>query len=316
MRKRIDPHLQEHGVPHNLNAVWLALPPDEREKYHEMSRPYLDELAAEIANFNARIPLSPSVPSEVGSDDSEDDDVLEERRGAQRWNRYRRDHPRACGGAVTPIPDKPFPFFNLPIELRRRIYGFALGEGLSLQHKEADGSADGVKGPIDVRLFAVNKTMKQEAMVSFFENHVFVIDVGDDEIVGALPLFIRETAAGRKRWPVDKMKRADVTVSIQKSIQVSFLGPQLNRVCDVLAECTQLSELRITPTCPTRSHSSALDGDMDGLLDSFSRIRGVSKVIWTSDPFDLRERYEMYNDCLVGTTEQRACLGQIMMTGA
>jgi hypothetical protein len=314
MRSFIDARSQEHGASHNINAAWLALPPDEREKYHAMSKPYLDELKAEIIDYNNRIPLSPSVPSEVGSNDSEDEYVLEERRGAQLWNRYRRDHPKACGGAMTPIPDKPFPFSNLPTELRRKIYGFAVGEGLRLQHKEADGSADEVQGPIDVRLFAVNKMMREEAMVSFLENHVFVIDVGDDGIVGALPLFIRETAAGRKRWPVEKMKRADVTVSIQKSIQVSFLGPLLHRVCNVLADCTQLAEVSITPTCPMRSHSSALDADMDALLDSFSRVRGVSNVHWTTDPFELRERYEMYNDCVVGNEDQRARLGQIMMS--
>lgn len=268
-----------------------------------MSKPYLDELKAEIAEYNNRIPLSPSVPSEVRSNDSEDEYVLEERRGAQRWNRYRRDHPKACGGAVTPIPDKPFPFFKFPLALSQKVYGFALGEGLSLQHKEADGSADEVRGPIEVRAFAVNKMMRDEAMVSFFENHVFVIDVGDDGLVGLLPLFIRETAAGRKRWPVEKMKKADVTVSIQKSIQTSFLGPLLDRVCDVLAGCTQLAEVRITPTCPMRSHSSTLDADMDGLLDSFSRVRGVSNVPWTTDPFELRERYEMYDDCVVGTED-------------
>jgi hypothetical protein len=314
MRSFIDARSQEHGASHNINAAWLALPPDEREKYHAMSKPYLDELKAEIIDYNNRIPLSPSVPSEVGSNDSEDEYVLEERRGAQLWNRYRRDHPKACGGAMTPIPDKPFPFSNLPTELRRKIYGFAVGEGLRLQHKEADGSADEVQGPIDVRLFAVNKMMREEAMVSFLENHVFVIDVGDDGIVGALPLFIRETAAGRKRWPVEKMKRADVTVSIQKSIQVWFLGPLLHRVCNVLADCTQLAEVSITPTCPMRSHSSALDADMDALLDSFSRVRGVSNVHWTTDPFELRGRYEMYNDCVVGNEDQRARLGQIMMS--
>jgi len=314
MRKFIDARSQEHGASHNINHAWLALPPDEREKYHAMSKPSLDELKAEIADYNDRIPLSPSVPSEVGSNDSEDEYVLKERRGAQIWNRYRRDHPKACGGAMTPVPDKPFPFSRLPIGLRRKIYGFALGEGLRLQQKEADGSADEIQGPIDVRLFVVNKTMREEAMVCFFENHVFVIDVGDDGIVGALPLFIRETAAGRKRWPVEKMKRADVTVSIQKSIQVSFLGPLLDRVCDVLADCTQLAEVRITPTCPMRSHSSTLDADMEMLLDSFSRVRGVSNVHWTTDSVELWERYELYDDCVVGTEDQRARLGQIMMS--
>jgi hypothetical protein len=73
MRRFIDARSQEHGASHNINAAWLALPPYEREKYHAMSKPYLDELKAEIANYNDRIPLSPSVPSEVRSNNSEDE---------------------------------------------------------------------------------------------------------------------------------------------------------------------------------------------------------------------------------------------------
>lgn len=309
-------NFQEHGTSQNLNDAWRALPPDERAKYHAMSKPDLDQLATETAAFNARIPLSPSVPSEPGSDNSEDEGVLEERRGAQRWNRYRRDHPKACGGAFAPTPDKPFPFFRLPLELRRRIYGLVLGKRLLLRHEEADESADGVEGPIDVRLFAVSKMMQEEAMSFFFENHVFAIDVGDDGILGELPLFARKDTQRRKAWPVEKIKRVEISVTILKSLQVPFLEPLLERVCDMLAGCTQLAEVRITPTCPMRSHGAPLDPDMDGLLDSFSCVKGVKNVIWTTDAMELWTRYEMYDSRVVGTEEQRVRIGRIMMDEA
>lgn len=312
----IDTNSQEHGTSQNLNDAWKALPPDQREKYQAMSKPYLDELAAEIAAFNARIPLSPSIPSEPGSDDSEDGDVLDERRGAQRWNRYRRDHPRACGGAVAPTPDKPFKFFSLPLKLRKKVYELVLDKSLLLRHEEADQSADGVKGPIDVRIFAVSRIMREETMSYFFENNVFAIAVGDDNIAGALPLFVRKYTPRPISWPVEKIKRVEISVTIQKSLQVPFLRPLLKRVCDMLAGCTQLAGIRITPTCPTRCYNVRLDSDMDCLLESFLCVKGVEDVTWTIDEGELWTRYKMGDNRAVGTEEQRVRIGQIMMDRA
>ena len=277
-----------------------------------MSQPYLDNLAAEVAAFNARIPVSPSVPSEPASDASEDDEMLEERRGAQRWNRYRRDHPKACGGAVTSTPVDPFPFFDVPIELRRRVYGLVLGKGLLLRHEEADGSADGVEGPIDVRLFAVSKIMREEAMGWFFENHIFAVEVGDNGLVGALPLFMRKYADGREPWPVEKLKRVHVTIKLNKSIQLPFIGALLNRVCEVLTDSTYIAEIMITLTYQKSSYTPTLDEDMGGQLESFSSVKGVSNVDFTTHA-ELWPMYQTYDVRVIGTEKQNARIDQIMM---
>lgn len=193
---------------------------------------------------------------------------------------------------MTSMPDKPCPSFDPPIELRNWIYRILLGERLLVRHEEADGSAEGVKGPIHVRLFAVSQMMREEAMNYFFENHILATHVGDDGVVGALFLFIRRNSEGRKLWPLEKIKRVEVSVGIHKSIQISFLAPSLDRVCDVLAECTQLVQVRITPTCPTRSHNAQLDTDMDGLLKSFARVKGDNCFVRPENPIrDVRQPY-------------------------
>ena len=71
------------------------------------------------------------------SEDGSEDRIIEEikakhldclapdynvRRGIQLWNRYRRDHPRACGGKALPMPEQPFRFMDLPTEIRRQIF--------------------------------------------------------------------------------------------------------------------------------------------------------------------------------------------------
>lgn len=278
-----------------------------------MSKPYLDELAAKIAAFNARIPLSPSVPSEPTSDMSDDAEVLEERRGAQRWNRYRRDHPRACGGAVTPVPVEPFRFLDLPIHIRKKVYSLVIGTRMVVEHQEDDGSADGVEGPIDLRLFVVSKGMRDETMGWFFENQIFDVFVADDGIVGALPLFMRKSTEERTRWPVKKLKMVNVGIRMHKSIQLPFLGALVDRVCEVLAGCEQLTEVKFTPVCDVYSYKPVLDKDMDGLLERFTRVRGVGSVRWTTDR-ELAAIFPPPSSRIIGTETQKTRVGEVMMS--
>ena len=89
-----------------------------------------------LAAYNTQIPLSPSVRSDSGASDaasSKDDEEKSYRIDdncfrivVQKWNRYRRDHPRACGGALVPIPSTPFAFNNLLVEIRRKTLSLLL----------------------------------------------------------------------------------------------------------------------------------------------------------------------------------------------
>jgi len=45
-------------------------------------------------------------------------------------------------------------------------------------------------------------------------------------------------------------------------------------------------------------------------------MKGVENVIWTTNAMELRIRYKMYDDGVVGTEEQRVRIGRIMMNEA
>ncbi len=165
----------------------------------------------ELQAFNARIPLSPLVEiySPGGTDSDSDshstsrepqepplcrrrgmegygeceyhrpsEEQRMNRRKAQIWNRYRCDHPEACGGAIVPVPEQPFRFLHLLPELRTAIYRFILCRTRSLVQMEPDQSAPGprprnpylydMKGPVDVRIFVVCKQVYEEATDVFF----------------------------------------------------------------------------------------------------------------------------------------------------
>ena len=72
-----------------MNA-WHALTLDERKDYERGLRQDRYQLA--INEFNANIPLSPSVSGESSSDSDPDEGGVTDRRAIQRWNRYRRDY--------------------------------------------------------------------------------------------------------------------------------------------------------------------------------------------------------------------------------
>ena len=61
---------------------------------------------------------------------------------------------------------------DLPCELRRRVISLLIGRRSRVTHMDTNGSAgvsDRQRGvPVDVRLFAVSRAMKEEAMDLFF----------------------------------------------------------------------------------------------------------------------------------------------------
>ena len=130
--------------------------PDERLPFVAQLDAQDARYRSELQALNARIPLSPLVEIDDsvegydtdssdgyssyggcpaccnfgGYGDCADHPPSEEqrlnRRAAQLWNRYRRDHPQACGGAVVPVPEQSFPFLDLLSELRTTIYRLLL----------------------------------------------------------------------------------------------------------------------------------------------------------------------------------------------
>ncbi|KAL8784272.1 MAG: hypothetical protein Q9195_009108 [Heterodermia aff. obscurata] len=162
--------------------------------------------------------------------------------GVQRWNRYRQDHPRACGGKLTPVPEQPFHLMGLSPEVRRLIFRFLFRGQLIrrrgvLLHMADDNSA-GVDGdekePFDVRVFAVSKIIKREAMEVFFADNVFrihVYDQGsfgwrDSEGVRPLSVFLRP---GIEFLPIESLRRFDIVVHVNVEDDVRYFSSVAKR---------------------------------------------------------------------------------------
>lgn len=102
----------------------------------------------------------------------------------QRWNRYRQDHHKACGGALNPIPAEPFNLLGLPLEIRNKIYDITLGRQVAVKQDstESNGPINARinkvrprNGPIDVRIFAVSRQVHAEALEVFYQVNTFAV---------------------------------------------------------------------------------------------------------------------------------------------
>ncbi len=131
--------------------------------------------------------LSPSVHASDGETDSSADSAdhpdsdrflsHEDRRNEnarrlfeQRWNRYRRDHHKACGGISKPACVESFNSLGLPTEIRYRIYDMILT-------REVDVKQDsrGSNGPVDLCIFAVNRQIQAEAVEVLYRVTTFAV---------------------------------------------------------------------------------------------------------------------------------------------
>ena len=301
--------------------------PEERAPYIAQKATSNAQYEAEIQAFNARVPLSPSIGSTPGHSDSglsEDEDEDEEemydenswRRVVQRWNRYRRDHPRACGGAIVPVPEKPFRFLDLKPNIRAKIYRLVLPRDSTVIQMEPDGSAgleeNNESAPVDVRIFTVNKQMYEEATEVFFvENDVLIspVDVGN----AGLPLsMFRPDDQGSYGTLISKLKRLHIVIPMSKTLQTRRLEWILKRVCKVLAEHCHLTKVRITPAAQSSWYVPELDTAMDGLLETLKVIRGVKTVVFTDQAALLRRSGGWTEQRIIGTQAQKERIQNIM----
>ena len=286
--------------------------------------------------YNLQIPLSPSVTSDDGSEDSVDDEAMDcghslndaehavdysQRRAVQAWNRYRRDHPKACGGRPATVLDQRFRLMDLPCELRRRVIGLVIGGRSRVAHMDANGSAglsERQRGfPVDVRLFAVSKAMKKEAMAVFFLDNIFKIPIWLEGAFCSVPLFMRSEA---KSWPLECLKRVEVDIEVDSYYSTKQLIPFVKIVCDVLSRCRQLIEVRFSPFCVRSNYTGLHDATCDELLEMFEVVKGVSRVVFSTDE-ELRFRHgprddRPYDDyyTIVGTETVKKRVTKAMMS--
>ena len=291
---------------------------------------------ADYTQYNLQIPLSPFVISDDGSEDSVDYEAMDcghslndaehavdygQRRAVQASNRYRRDHPRACGGRPATASDQRFRFVDLPCELRRRMIGLMIGGRRRVAHMDANDSAglSDRKGgvPVDVRLFAVSRAMKEEAMAVFFQDNIFKIPIWLEGAFCSVPLFIRSAT---KSWPLECLKRVEVGIEVDSYSATKQLIPFVKTVCDVLSRCRQLIEVRFSPFCIRSNHTGLHDATCDELLEMFEVVKGVSRVVFSTDE-ELRIRYGPRDDgpfdiyyTIVGSETVKRRITQAMMS--
>ena len=230
------------------------------------------------------------------------------------WNRYRRDHPKACGGALTPVPAQPFAFLRLPIELRHRIYGMLLSHEVQVRQLEFGNLNDAVWKPIDVRMFAVSKQMQVEAMAVFYQSNTFLVRCGDNWHSYELPLFIREASGMEPPRPAERIQRIHVQLGLARVVESMLVRPQLEHLCDILKNGKKLLEVKITAYgagAGTGPHDQELDKAFDQLLECFTVLRDVTKVVFIDLQGQRLEPGSNYNP-VVGTVEQARRVKSIM----
>lgn len=304
------------GAYQDRTDQWNALTPSEQAPYRAKIAQDVAEYTADLDAYNKRIPLSPSVHSSDGydsglSDEGEDgfyDRYFEgcRRRAVQRWNRYRQDHPRACGGALLPVPAQPFRFLDLALELRGEIYTMVLEREKALTQMNADGSTDDEDGPVDVRIFSVCRQVFAEAVDVFYKINILRVTVSHDD---DLPLFISASTGRKAPRPTTRLRRVDLYLNYFPPETKRWTESVLRSVCEVLSKCERLIEIRITANSQ-QSRVDSMHRDFDRMLELMSVIKGVGGVT-----FMYRECQWMGHGILehlpLGTPEQVARIKRI-----
>lgn len=200
--------------PESARTAWNGLSPDERSHYTALAKQKEVYNTTELAKFNSRCPLSPSVEAlkftvTMGQYESVAELKFQTRRVTlQRWNEYRFDHARACGGALTPVPETPFRIMD------REILVHVLRWVKPVCQFRSDGSADTRGGPIDVRVFAVSRAVFAEAVRAFYEEKTITLKPRDRRYRDHLPLFVSQSARDQAPRPKDSIKRMHINVEV------------------------------------------------------------------------------------------------------
>ncbi|KAL2048296.1 hypothetical protein N7G274_000207 [Stereocaulon virgatum] len=186
-------------------ALWQSLESSQRRVFVIEAERNQRWNARKLAKFNGRIPLDPSIEKIPELEFSGIGLVSKSKcLGLQRWNRYRRDHHKACGGSSLPVPKKPFRFLELPLELRQEVYRLVLSRKRQVFQFPPDGSAATTNGPVDVRIFAVCRVVYEESIPIFYQSNTFAIDVDN------LPLFVQKNTGSISPRPTALLRTVHV----------------------------------------------------------------------------------------------------------
>ena len=236
-------------------------------------------------------------------------EIMGTQQDAGRLPQSCRDEEKACG------EDEPLHFSSLPIELRHRIYELVFGKSLVLRPHESDDEVKSWTKLVDVALFSVNKFMRTEAMGWFFANNGFVLNYDQTGMGGVVPSFFRKNRHGQRSWLLDNLKRLRIEIVLYRGSQRQDVENTIIEICDVLANCTRIVELRITCFSFHISYEPRLDVVMDELLERFCFLRGVGNV-WFTSKSDMAHLPRHSFRCIIGTEKQKERVAQLMMARA
>ncbi|KAL8915007.1 MAG: hypothetical protein Q9171_000447 [Xanthocarpia ochracea] len=230
------------------------------------------------------------------------------RRKALIWNRYRCDHPEACGGAAVPVPEQPFRFLHLLPELRTATYRFILCRTKSLVQMEPDQSAPGsqpknpsfydMEGPVDVWIFVVCKQVYEEATDVFFRHNIIKIKLIGDDFLGLPSPMFRTGFQPTNQALISKLRRIELHITSGRQCVWA-----LKRVCLELANRSRLKEVRINSRevgLPDPDFVPTINDACDVLMT----LRGVGSVTFTES--------NVWRE--LGTQAQRESVARIMTT--
>jgi hypothetical protein len=311
---------KESGLEHeDAYLRWSAFTPHERAPYHVRFAKETAQDIADLATYDERMPLSPSEHStDVDSNLSDENEVDRYRRydeacrrtGVQKWNRYRRDHPRACGGALLPVPDQPFRFLDLPPELREKIYAMVVGCEKEIYQINVNETTPGKDGSIDVRIFAVSRQVFAEARSIFFKINTILVRINipvRNENRG----FLRNRSTGMEvPRPTVYWKRVHLWIYLLTTITKRRTENALKTLCERLKMCEHLLALEITAVTLREEENDMKHQHFDRIFELLAEIKPVDRVVFT-DQESIRGRV-IRGWVIMGTPEQAARAKQIM----
>lgn len=294
--------------PVTIDDAWNGLSLEKRGHCTAKAKKNEIHNTAKLAKFNKRCPLSPTVsdvPLREGPMSERDQQLWLLTRpriiALQRWKRYRFDHPRACGGRQTPVPETPFRIMDLPFELRREIFSLVLTRSYPVLQFPSDGSADARPGPIDVRLFAVSRQVFAEAVKVFYGVNTFGITPDSSRYFQELPLFVQQSTGNEAPRPTDLIKRVHVRPLTLQAIGTDEYRFIWKKFCEFLRTCTNLRKVRITAVWhqnwPEAVHG-AVNRAIDRLVEMLMTIRSTKEAVF-SDTTISRELAREPSSCFI-----------------
>ena len=274
--------------PVTIDDAWNGLSLEKRERYTAKAKKNEICNTAKFADFNKRYQLLPFAEDIMLSEEPRSRRgyflqlMIGSRRIAlQRWKSYRSDHPRACGGRKTPVPETPFRIMDLPFELRREIFSLVLIRSYPVLQFPPDGSADATNGPIDVRLFAVSRQVFEEAVREFYEVNVFGIITDTSRFFKDLPLFMRQSTGNEAPRPTESTKRVHVSFHENKvCIQTDEFRFLWKKFCGFLRTCKNLRKVEIAVQWLVEGHG-AEDLGIDKMVEILMTIRDTKEILFS-----------------------------------